>query len=107
MSETLTETFARFAEEADFWHWRQERTAECQFVYAHQNESVWKFTVEGWWRFVTRTIRNSGAYNLPSANQLQGHRKKVADVADYNNATRSVKPVRWSVDDWKNELAAI
>ena len=67
----------------------------------------WKFTLEGWWRFVTRTIRNRGAYNLPSANQLQGHPKKVADVADYDNPTRSVKPVRWTVDDWKNELAAI
>jgi len=107
MPETLTETFARFAEDAEFRRWNEGRKPESRFVYVFQDASVWKFTLEGWWRFVTRTIRNSGAYNLPSANQLQGHRKKVADVADYNNATRSVKPVRWSVDDWKNELAAI
>ena len=106
MSETLTETFARFAEEADFWHWRQERTAECQFVHAHQNETVWKFTVDGWWKFVTRTIRNNGAYNLPSPNQLHVHARKIA-AQDGCGTIRTVNLTHWTLKDWKDELAAI
>ena len=107
MSETLTETFARFAEDAEFRHWNEGRTLEFQFVYARQDESVWKFTLEEWWRFVTRTIRNNGAYNLPSANEFQGHSEKTADVDHRDGSTRNVVLVRWTVDDWKNELAAI
>ena len=45
MSETLTETFARFAEDAEFRHWNERRTPECRFVYVFQDGSVRKFTL--------------------------------------------------------------
>src|SRR5438094_8115578 len=99
MSETLTETFARFAEDAEFRHWKEGRTLEFRFVYARQNESVWKFTPEEWWRIVTRAIRNNGKYNLPLSKQLQGPPKKIADVDDCDNTTRSVDLIRWTMHD--------
>jgi len=109
MSETLTETFARFAEDAEFRHWNEGRTLECQIVYAHLDGSVWKFTLEEWWRFVTKAIRHNGVYNLPFSKQLHGPFKKIAGVdgSDSDSTTRSVDLARWSLDDWKNELAAI
>jgi hypothetical protein len=67
MSETLTETFARFAEDAEFQQWNEGRTLECRAVYVCQDGRFWKFTLDEWWRFVTKTIRNNGEYNLPSS----------------------------------------
>jgi len=107
MSEPLTETFARFAEDAELRRWNQRRTPGCRFVHVHQDTSAWKFTSEEWWRFVTRTIRNNGAYSLPSANEFQGHKEKTADVDHRDGSTRNVVLVRWTVDDWKNELATL
>ena len=105
MSETLTETFARFAEEAEFQRWRQGRTLAFQFVYASQDDGVWKFTAEEWWRFVTRAIRNHGAYSLPVSKQLQGRPK--AGPSSQDSMSRSVNLLDWSAGDWENELAAI
>ena len=107
MPETLTETFARFAEDAEFRRWNEGRKPESRFVYVFQDARVWKFTLEGWWRFVTRTICNGGAYNLPSSNEFKGHPEKTADVDHRNGSTRNVFLVRWTLNDWKNELAAI
>ncbi len=90
MSETLTETFARFAEDAEFRHWNEGRTLECRIVYAHLDGSVWKFTLEEWWRFVTKAIRHNGVYNLPFSKQLHGPLKKIAGVDGSDSTTRSV-----------------
>src|ERR1035438_7093975 len=78
MLETLTETFARLAEDDEFRRWTGGRTLECRAVYVFQDSGVWKFAPGEWWRFVTRAIRNDGAYELPFSKQLQGYRKKVA-----------------------------
>ena len=110
MPETLTETFARFAEDADFRQWNEGRTVRFRFIYARQSDNVWKFTLDEWWRIVSRAIRNNGASNLPSAKQLRGQAKKIADVENGyldDNTIRIVSLVRWTMDDWKNELAAI
>src|SRR5713226_2265824 len=109
MAETLTETFARFAEDAEFQRWNEGRTLGFRFVYARQDESVWKFTLEEWWRFVTRTIRKNGVYSLPPSKQIQGHPKKIAEVENVesfscDNTSRSVNLIHWTMDDWKNEL---
>src|SRR6266571_1598523 len=97
MSETLTETFARFAEDAEFRHWNEGRTLECQIVYAHLDGSVWKFTLEEWWRFVKKAIRHNGVYNLPFSKQLHGPFKKIAGVDGSDSTTRSVDLARWSL----------
>src|SRR6266404_4898591 len=106
MAETLTETFARFAEDAEFRRWNEGRTLGFRFVYASQDESVWRFTPEEWWRFVTRTIRKNGAYNLPSSKQIQGGLKKIAEVENVgfscDNTCRRVNLRHWTMDDWKN-----
>ena len=110
MSETLAETFARFAEDAEFQHWNEGRTLACRFVYARQDESVWKFTLEEWWRFVTKTIRNNGAYNLPLMNRLQGRCKKIAvaeNGVSCDNTIRCVNLTRWTLTNWADELHAI
>jgi len=112
MSETLTETFARFAEDAEFRRWNQGRTVGFRFVYARQEEGIWRFTPEEWWRFVTRTIRKNGAYNLPPSKQIQSRSKKIAGVETVesfscDNTSRSVDLLHWTMDDWKNELDAI
>ena len=41
MPETLTETFARFAEDAEFRRWNEGRKPESRFVYVFQDASVW------------------------------------------------------------------
>ena len=112
MSETLTETFARFAEDAEFQRWNEHRTLGFRFVYARQDDSVWKFTPEEWWRFVTRTIRRNGVYNLPPSKQIQGRPKKTVEEENVDSfscdgTSRSVNLVHWTMDDWKNELDAI
>jgi hypothetical protein len=106
MAETLAQTFARYAEDAEFRQWNEGRVAGYRFVYAHQDEDVWKFTLEEWWRFVTRTIRNNGAYNLPLSKHLQSGLRKSVDSGKAKTI-RSVNLVHWSVEDWKDELGAI
>ena len=112
MSETLTETFARFAEDAEFRRWSEGRTLGFRFVYARQEEGTWRFTAEEWWRFVTRTIRKNGAYNLPTSKQIQSRPKKIDGVetvesSSCDNTSRSVNLVHWTMADWKNELDAM
>lgn len=106
MAETLAQTFARYAEDAEFREWNEGRTVGYRFVYAQQDESVWKFTLEEWWKFVTRTIRNKGAYNLPVEKHFQGRLRKPADP-DNAGTTRRVNLQHWTVEDWKDELGAI
>jgi hypothetical protein len=110
MSETLTETFARFAEDAEFRQWNEGRTSKFRFVYARHDGSLWKFTPEEWWRVVTRTIRNNGVYNLPLTKILQGRSQKIADVAtgvSCHNTIRCVNLDRWTLTNWTDELHAI
>jgi len=110
MSEPLTETFARFAEEAEFQQWNEGRTLECRFVYVCQDSSVWKFTLEEWWKVVTRTIRANGLYNLPLTKQLQGRCKKIAvaeNGVSCDNTIRCVNVDRWRLTNWTDEPAAI
>jgi len=111
MSETLAETFARFAEDAEFRQWNEGRTSQFQCVYARHDGSLWKFTLDEWWRVVTRTIRNNGAHNLPLTNTLQGRRsKKVSDVekgVPSDNTIRFVNLDRWTLNNWIDELHAI
>ena len=110
MSESLTETFARFAEDAEFREWNERRTLECRFVYVCHGSSVRKFTLEEWWKVVTRTIRTNGEYNLPLTKQLQGRCKKIAvaenDVS-CDDTTRCVNLTRWTLTNWTDELHAI
>jgi hypothetical protein len=110
MSERLTKTFARFAEDAEFRRWNEERTLECRFVYVCQDSSVWKFTLEEWWKFVTKAIRNKGAYSLPSANTIQAPGKRIADVENgvsCDNTIRYVNLNCWTLSNWTDELQAI
>ena len=110
MSETLAETFSRFAEDAEFRQWNEGRTSEFRFVYARRNESLWKFTLEEWWRVVKRAIRNNGAFNLPLTKTLQGRCKKVADVENgvsSDNTIRCVNLDHWTLTNWTDELHAI
>ena len=104
MPETLTETFARYADGAAYRQWNQGRTLKVRFVYACQDEVVWKFTTEEWWRFVTKTIRNNGVYTLPLSNQLHGRPRNIASCDD---TIRWVELRKWTVENWKEELEAI
>jgi hypothetical protein len=76
MSETLTETFVRFAEDADFREWNEGRMVEFRFVYARKSDNVWRFTPEEWWRIVSRAIRNNGVSIIASGKQLRGEARK-------------------------------
>jgi len=110
MSETLTETFARFAEDAEFRNWNEGRTPECRFIYVCQDGSVWTFKPEEWWRFVTKAIRDNGVYNLPLTKQSQVRPKNMSDLEHgvfRNNTIRCVNLNRWTVTDWTEELHAI
>src|SRR5436190_15432745 len=107
MSEPLTETFARFAEDAEFRRWSEGRSLDFRFVYARQSEDVWKFTAEEWWRIVTRAIRNNGVCSLPPSKQLQMKAITLFSASRLCDNTRSVNLVRWTLNDWKSELAAI
>ena len=110
MSETLAETFARFAEDAEFRQWNEGRTSDCRFVYARHDGSLWKFTLEEWWRVVTRAILNNGSCNLPLTKTLHGRCKKVADAENgvaCDNTIRFVNLDRWTLTNWTDELHAI
>src|SRR5690348_3039946 len=98
MSETLTETFARFAEDAEFRRWSEGRKLDCHFVYANKDDNVWKFTREEWWRIVNRAVQNKGACTLPLSKRVHLQKKIDTDIRNLNE---------WTVDDWKKELAAI
>jgi len=105
--EPLTDTFARFAEDAEFSHWNEGRPPECRFVYAVQDGSVWKFTLREWWRFVTTTVRNNGKYSLPFTKRLRVHRTKVADLENgvsHDKAIRGVSLAGWTLANWTDEL---
>jgi hypothetical protein len=104
MSEPISETFARYAEGAAFRQWRRGRTIEIRFVYASQDDVVWKFTIEEWWRFVTRTIRTNGVYTLPLSNQLHG---RPRNISSSDTTIRCVNVSHWTLDNWKDELEAI
>src|SRR5450432_2220586 len=110
MSETLTETFARFAEDAEFQQWSEGRTVNCRFVYVSQHSTVWKFTLEEWWRVVTRATHSNGEYNLPLTKQLQGRSRKIADRENgvpCNGTIRFVNLNRWALTNWADELHAL
>jgi hypothetical protein len=109
MSETLTETFARFAEEAGFRRWCEGTQLERRVVYVFQDGSIWEFTPEDWWRFVTRAIRNNGLYNLPFAKQLHGPCKQIAieNGVSADKTVRCVNVNRWTLTNWIEELHAM
>ena len=109
MYETLTETFARFAEDAAFQHWKEGRTPDCRLVYVCRDRIVWKFTVKEWWRFVTIAIRNNGEYILPVSKRLQ-HSKMVVDSekgVSYDKTIRWVRLNCWTLTNWTDELHAL
>jgi hypothetical protein len=106
--EPLTETFARFAEDAEFCHWNEGRPSECRFVYVFQDGGVWKFTLKDWWRFVTSTVRNNGKYSLPFTKRLRFRQKKVTDLENgvsHDKAIRGVSLNRWTLTNWTDELS--
>ena len=94
MAETLAQTFARYSADAEFREWNHDRKPSCQFVYVHHDEEIWKFTFEEWWKFVSSTIRNRGAYRLPLSKHLRNGRKKSMDPA---GAVRTVNLRRWTM----------
>jgi hypothetical protein len=106
MSETLTETFAHFAEEAEFRRWSEGRRLECRVVYVWQEHRIWKFMPVEWWKFVTKAIRNNGTYELPYSTELQGQGKRVAveNRMSGDGTIRCVDLYRWTVTNWSNEL---
>ena len=106
MAETLAQTFARYAEDAEFREWNESRPARYRLVYVHQDDNVWKFSREDWWKFVNRTIRNKGTYSLPLSKHLPNGLKKSMDSCE-SNAVRNVHLLDWTLDDWKDELSAI
>ena len=109
MSETLTETFARFAEEAEFQHWCEGPQLVCRVVYVIQDGSTWKFEPGEWWRLVTRAIRNNGAYNLPFGKRLRGPGKNIAieNGVSGEGTARRVDLNRWTMTNWTEELKAM
>jgi len=104
MSEPISETFARYAEGAAFRQWRGNRKIEIRFVYASKDDVIWKFTLEAWWRFVTRTIRNNGVNTLPLSNQLHG---RPRNLSPSDRSIRFVDVSHWTLDNWKAELDSI
>ena len=109
MPETLTETFARYAEDAEFRRWCEGPQLECRVVYVFQDGGVWKFTPEDWWRLVTRAIRTNGLYNLPFTKQLDGPRKQIAVERGVSGdgTVRRVDLNRWTMTNWTEELKAM
>lgn len=110
MSETLTETFARFAEDAEFQHWNEGRTKGCRFVQVSQGESIRNFTLQEWWKVVTSTILNDGIYDLPSAKTPRALYKKIKKAMPGVGCGGSVRRVNldcWTLINWIDELRAI
>jgi hypothetical protein len=110
MSETLTETFARFAEDAEFHHWNEGRALGCIFVQVSQGESIWRFTLQEWWKVVIKAIYNDGIYDLPSPTtrlSLYKKIKKVTTAVGSGGSVRRVNLDRWTLVNWIDELHAI
>jgi len=100
MSESQTQIVEPFASNAAFQQWSERRGEGFQFVYAGQGDGVWKFTLEEWWQFVTRTVHNNGALTLPRA-------KRIADLGNLGHCgstSRYVDLLYWTLEDWNNEL---
>jgi hypothetical protein len=108
-TEHIFEIFAADAEDARFRSWDQERTRDWRFIYLCEFGTIWRFGPKEWWRLVTRTIRNNGAYDLPLSRALRSRPKHISKGTDHkcyssDDTVRCVNPLDWTVEDWKNEL---
>jgi len=107
--ERIFEILAVHAEDARFRDWDQGRTLQWRFVYLCEYGTIWRFEPKEWWRFVIRTIRNNGAYDLPLSRALRNRPKHISKGDDHkcysSDATlHCVNPLDWTIEDWKNEL---
>jgi hypothetical protein len=108
-TEQIIKILGTGAEDARFRDWDQGRTLEWRFVYLCEYGTIWRFGPQEWWRFVIRTIRNNGAYDLPLSRALRIRPKHIFKGEDHkcyssDNSVRCVNPLDWTVEDWKNEL---
>lgn len=97
------------AEDARFRTWDQSRTIRWRFVYLCEYGTIWRFGPKEWWQFVTGTVRNNGAYDLPLSSALRSRPRHISKGDDRkyyssDNAVRCVSALEWTTDDWKNEL---
>jgi hypothetical protein len=107
--EKILKIFAADAEDARFRDWAQGRRIQWRFVYLCEYGTIWRFESREWWRFVRRTIRNNGAYDIPLSRSLRNRPKHISKGVDdkwysSDNTVRCVNPLDWTVEDWKNEL---
>jgi hypothetical protein len=107
--EQLTNALAAGAEDARFQDWSRGRTIAWKFVYLCEYGTIWRFGPKEWWKFVIKTIRNNGAYDLPLSTALRRRPKNIF-LEEFRKCTssettlRCVNPLDWTVEDWKKEL---
>jgi len=110
MVETIAETFARFADDAEYVAWERQEPA-FRLVYACRDGSVWKFTPEEWWRFV-RSLKEGKPVILPNSHimaRCPNFLFKVGyeEFCSNDKTVRCVNLLGWTSSDWKKELALI
>ena len=108
-TDKIFEILASAAEDARFRGWEQGRTHQYRFVYLCEYGTIWRFTPKEWWRFVIRTIRNNGTYDLPLSKALRTRPKHITEGEHHkccssDNGVRCVNPLDWTVEEWKSEL---
>src|ERR1700687_1078220 len=110
-SEELKKLFLHYSEEAQFQNWNKGEAPGTRVVYACEYGTIWKFTPQAWWQFVTRTVRNNGCHDFFLSKAVRSRPRQLIKGEDnkfYSSdvTIRCVNPLDWTLLDWTNELIA-
>jgi hypothetical protein len=102
-SEELKRLFARYSEDAQLKIWNKGGVQGLRFVYACENGTIWKFTPQEWWQFVTKAIRNHGDHDFLLTRAMCSRPRLITRGADgkfysSDNKMRCVNPLDWTVE---------
>jgi len=105
----LDQLLAYYAEDIRFQAWNRRQRPGVRFIYACEYATIWKFTPKEWWRFVTKTTNNSGSYDLPLSKALRARPRQIikgegGKFYSFDNTTRCLNLLDWTLEDWKDEL---
>ena len=108
-SEELKKLFVHYAEDAQFHTWNKGEAPGMRLVYVCEYGTIWKFTPQAWWQFVTRVVRNNGRHDFFLSKAVRSRPRQIIKGKDnkfYSSdiTIRCVNPLDWTLLDWTNEL---
>jgi len=108
--EELNQILANVAEDIRFQNWNKRQRPEVRLIYVCEYATLWKFTPKEWWRFVTKTNQNGGAYDLSRLRELRSRPRQIikgegGKLCSSDPTMRCLNLLDWTLEDWKHEMA--